>query len=62
VCLFLIYSSINYARNFKPISLMVLAVALGLGILIYVVTGVLGMNPGREKFAQQQGGSSSHTQ
>jgi len=62
VCLFLIYSSINYARNFKPISLIVLAVALGLGILIYVVTGVLGMNPGREKFAQQQGGSSSHTQ
>lgn len=62
VCLFLIYSSINYARNFKPISLIVLAVALGLGVVIYTVTGVLGMNPGREKFAQQQGSSSSHVQ
>jgi len=40
VCLFLIYSSIDYARNFKPISLVVLGVALGLGIAIYLVASV----------------------
>ncbi|MBN1510111.1 MAG: amino acid permease [Sedimentisphaerales bacterium] len=49
VCLFLIYSSINYARAVKPISLIVLAVALGLGVVVYMVTGALGMNPNGEK-------------
>ena len=39
VCLLLIWNSINYARNFKPKSLIVLAVALGLGVIIYIVTG-----------------------
>jgi APA family basic amino acid/polyamine antiporter len=44
VCLFLIYSSLNYARAVKPVSLIVLAAALGLGIVIYIVTAALGWN------------------
>jgi amino acid transporter len=63
VCLFLIYSSVNYARNFKPISLIVLAAALGLGVLIYIVTAVLGLNRGSEQPpAQGPGVSSSDVQ
>jgi amino acid transporter len=38
VCLLLIYSSIDYARNFKPVSLVVLGVASGLGIAVYLLT------------------------
>jgi amino acid transporter len=44
VCLFLIWNSINYARAFKPTSLIVLVAALGLGVVIYIVTAVLGWN------------------
>jgi amino acid transporter len=62
VCLFLIYSSINYARAVKPVSLIVLAVALGLGVVVYVVTGLLGMNPVGEKTAQEPGVFSSDLQ
>ena len=46
VCLLLIWSSINYARNFKPISLIVLVAALALGVVIYLAT-----NLGRAKSA-----------
>ena len=35
VCAFLIYSSINYALAFKRISLIVLAAALAIGMLVY---------------------------
>jgi basic amino acid/polyamine antiporter, APA family len=38
VCGFLIYSSINYARAFKPTSLKVLAVMLVAGLLVYGLT------------------------
>jgi amino acid transporter len=38
VCLFLIYSSLSYARAVKPMSLVVLAVMLVAGILLYLIT------------------------
>lgn len=41
VCALLIYSSLNYARNFKPKSLMVLAAMLVTGLLIYGLTEAL---------------------
>ncbi len=57
VCLLLIWNSINYARNFKPISLIVLVAALTLGVLIYLVT-----NLGRAKPSQKAGVFSSDVQ
>jgi len=36
VCGLLIYSSLNYARNFKPKSLVVLAVLLAAGVVVYL--------------------------
>jgi amino acid transporter len=53
VCLLLIYNSIKYASAVKPVSLIVLLVALGVGIAVYLVTGLLGMNPVGEKRAQE---------
>jgi len=38
VCAFLIYSSLNYARAFKPKSLVVLAVMLTAGVAVYLLT------------------------
>ena len=48
VCLLLIWNSINYARSFKPKSLIVLVAALGLGVVIYLAT-----NLGRAKSTQK---------
>ena len=63
VCLFLIYSSLDYAKNVKPISLIVLAAALGLGIVIYIVTAILGWNRTSDQPAvQPPGGFSSDVQ
>jgi amino acid transporter len=41
VCALLIYSSLKYAKDFKPISLIVLAVMLVAGVLIYLLTDVV---------------------
>ena len=38
VCAFLIYSSLKYAKDFKPISLGVLVVMLVTGIILYLLT------------------------
>lgn len=40
VCAFLIYSSLTYAKAFKPKSLVVLAVTLAAGILIYLFASI----------------------
>lgn len=45
VCAFLIYSSLNYARAFKPKSLIVLAVMLAAGIVIYLLTSARKAQP-----------------
>jgi basic amino acid/polyamine antiporter, APA family len=45
VCGLLIYSSINYARAVKPKSLIVLAVMLTTGLVVYLLTAALRMRP-----------------
>lgn len=57
VWLVLIWNSINYAKNFKPKSLIVLAVALALGVVVYIVT-----NLGRARLVQKESAFSSDVQ
>ncbi len=45
VCAFLIYSSLNYARAVKPVSLIVLVVMLAAGIVIYLLSGTRKIQP-----------------
>jgi len=45
VCGYLIYSSLNYARAFKPKSLVVLGVMLAVGIAVYLLTSVRKTQP-----------------
>ena len=56
VCLLLIWNSINYARAFKPKSLIVLVAALGLGVIIYIVTTALGWSRSSDQPAAQSPG------
>jgi len=45
VCGVLIYSSLNYARAFKPKSLVVLGVMLAAGIAVYLLTNIRKAQP-----------------
>jgi len=40
VCALLIYNSLNYAKNFKPVSLVVLVVLLAAGVVVYLATSM----------------------